>query len=61
MTASGYRHGLNNDEKKNSSDNFEMHLELGGLEIIIRIIIAVVFIVFCSRIFIHGANSLFTV
>ena len=37
-TGPGYRHGLGNDEKKNSSDNFKKHLELpvGGLEIIMQ-------------------------
>ena len=42
----GYRHGLSNDEKKNRNDNFEMHLELGGLEIIM---IAVVLIVLLQK------------
>jgi len=55
--ASGGRHGLSSDEEKNSSsDNFEMHRELGGFKLEIIMMIAVVLIVFCSQNFNHAVQ-----
>ena len=39
-TRFGLSHGLSDEEKKNTSDNFELHLELGNLRNVAAILIA---------------------